>query len=146
MRSSVNSSVIIERPVEEVYSYVVDLASNGSEWAPDLESVEKVTDGPIGVGTRFQQVQHVMGKRRKTSLAFTAVEPNQRIEAAFKAGPMDVSMNAMFDKAGDGTRVTIDGTASGRGPLRLLSPVFARQGQKIWDARLASLKRVMENS
>lgn len=146
MGSRVTSSVIIERPVEEVYSYVLDLTSNGPEWAPDLESVEKVTEGPIGAGTSFRQVQHVMGKQRNTSLTFTAVEPNQRIEAGFRAGPMDVSMDAMFDKTDEGTRVTIDGEASGRGPLRLLSPLFARQGQKIWDARLANLKRVLENS
>ena len=146
MGARVNSSVIIGRPVEEVYSYVLDLTSNGAEWAPDLESVEKVTDGPIGAGTKFRQVQHVMGKRRNTSLELTAVEPNQKIEAGFKAGPMDVAMSAIFEATEEGTRVTIDGEASGRGPLRLLSPMFARQGQKIWDARLANLKRVLENS
>lgn len=146
MGSRVNSSVIIGRPVEEVYSYVLDLASNGPEWAPDLESVEKVTEGPTGAGTTFQQVQHVMGKRRNTSLTFTAVEPNQKIEAGLKAGPMDMSMKAMFDKTEEGTRVTVDGEASGRGLFRLLSPVFAWQGQKIFDARLANLKRVLENS
>ena len=146
MGARVHSSVIIGRPVEDVYSYVLDLASNGPEWAPDLESVEKVTDGPIGAGTRFRQVQHVMGKRRNTTLTFTAVEPNQKVEAEFKAGPMDVAMSAMFDRTEDGTRVTIDGEATGRGPLRILSPIFARQGQKIWDARLANLQRVLESS
>lgn len=146
MGARVNASVMIDRPVEEVYSYVLDLANNGPRWAPDLESAEKVTEGPIGAGTEFRQVQHVMGKRRNTSLTFTAVEANRRIEAGFKAGPMDVSMKLMFDEAVEGTRVTIDGGASGRGPLRLLSPVFARQGRKIWDARLANLKRVLESS
>jgi len=32
------------------------------------------------------------------------------------------------------------------GPLKLLSPVFARIGQKVWDERLARLKAVLESS
>lgn len=146
MAATVNSSVVVGRPVEDVFSYVLDLPSNGPEWAPDLESAQKTTDGPIGAGTTFQQVQHVMGKRRKTSLIFTAVEPNHRIAAEVKAGPMTLTMSVTFDDTEAGTLVTADGGASGRGPLRLLEPLFARQGQKIWDARLARLKEVLESS
>ena len=61
MGARVNSSVIIGRPVEEVFSYVLDLPSNGPKWAPDLESVQKTTEGPIGAGTTFEQVQTMMG-------------------------------------------------------------------------------------
>jgi hypothetical protein len=32
------------------------------------------------------------------------------------------------------------------GPLKLLSPVFARIGQKVWDKRLARLKAALESS
>jgi hypothetical protein len=31
-------------------------------------------------------------------------------------------------------------------PLKLLSPVFARIGKKVWDRRLARIKAAMESS
>jgi hypothetical protein len=32
------------------------------------------------------------------------------------------------------------------GPLKLLSPVFARIGERVWDQRLARLKDALERS
>lgn len=145
MGAQVNSTVVIGRSREDVYSYVIDVPTNGPEWAPDLESAIKTTDGPISAGTTFQQVQHMMGKRRTTLLTFTAVEPNRRIDAEFKPGPMTVTMSVTFDEDEAGTRVTARGEANARGLFKMLTPVFARQGQKIWDARLAQLKRVLES-
>lgn len=146
MGSRVSSTVIIKRPVEEVYSYVLDLPSNGPAWAPDLESVEKVTEGPIGAGTKFEQLQAVMGKRRTTSLTFTGVDPNRRIDAEAKAGPLSPTASLTFEQADVGTRVTVAGEGNPRGAFKLLTPIFARGGQRMWDARLAQLKLVLERS
>ena len=145
MGATVNSSVIIGRPVEDVYSYVLDLESNGPKWAPDIESVQKATEGPIGAGTTFRQVQKVMGKRRKTSVTFTAVELNRKIEAEAKVGPISPVASATFEPVDAGTRMTVNGVLNPRGPFKLLSPLLARQGQRMWDARLAQLKQVLED-
>lgn len=144
MSVSLESSVVIDRPVGDVYSYVLDLPSNGPEWAPDLEAVTKTTEGPIGAGTRFDQVQKVMGRRRHTSLAFTGVDPGRRIDAAAEVGPMSITAVMTFEPASSGTRVTVAGEADPRGPFKLLSPLLARNGQRMWDARLAQMKTVLE--
>jgi len=42
----------IEAPLERVFDYVAD-ARNEPDWLPGAEKVEKVTDGDVGLGTRF---------------------------------------------------------------------------------------------
>ena len=48
----IENSVQIERSPEDVFDYLVDLR-NELEWNPDVESMKKLTDGPISVGTKF---------------------------------------------------------------------------------------------
>lgn len=146
MGATVRSSVVIGRPVSQVYSYVLDLPSNGPEWAPDLESVQKATEGPIGAGTRFEQLQKVMGRSRTTYLTFTDVDPERRIDAAAELGPMSPTASLSFEQADDGTRVSVAGEGNPKGAFKLLTPIFARVGQRMWDARLARLKQVLERS
>ena len=146
MAGSIRSTVLIRREVEEVFSYVIDLENNGPEWAPDLESVTKTSEGPTGAGTTFDQKQRVMGMRRSTKLRFTAVEPNQTIEAEVDIGPIAPTASLTFASVEDGTQVTMTGDPNPKGPLKFLSGLAARQGQKLWDARLAQLKSVLERS
>jgi len=144
--SRISASTKIQRPVEEVFSYVLDHESNGPNWAPDLESVKKTSDGPVGAGTTFDQEQKIMGMRRSTSLTFTAVEPSSRLEVEADLGPLAPTMTATFESSGDGTRVTFEGQPNPKGPFKLLAPLMARQGQRLWDARVTQLKAVLEAS
>jgi uncharacterized protein YndB with AHSA1/START domain len=43
----------IRRPPEDVFDYCSDLRSE-LQWNPKVKYVEKVTDGPVGVGTRYR--------------------------------------------------------------------------------------------
>ncbi len=144
MAPTIHASTTINRPVEEVFAYVLDHERNGPEWAPDLVSVEKTTPGPVGAGTTFKQQQKVMGIRRATTLTFVAVEPTSRIEVEAQLGPVAPTMTATFEKSGDGTRVTFQGEPNPKGPLKLLAPVVAKQGQRLWDARVVRLAEVLE--
>ena len=76
----------------------------------------------------------------------TGVDPNQKINAEAKVGPMSPTASMTFKQADAGTKVTVSGEANPRGPFKLLTPVFARVGQRMWDARLAQLKSVLESS
>lgn len=144
MAAHIESSIIVNRPVAEVFDYVLNVHENGSTWAPDLESVEKTTDGPVGPGTEFAQVQNIMGMRRHTTLKFTEVEPNRSIRAKAELGPISPDVTMSFSEAGDGTRVSLSGDGNPRGLLKLLSPMVAKRGTKMWDERFASLKQVLE--
>jgi hypothetical protein len=42
----------VDRPIEAVFSFVADFAHT-KDWDPGVADARKVTDGPVGVGTRY---------------------------------------------------------------------------------------------
>lgn len=46
-------SIVIQAPIDEVYTYVSDFPRH-IEWNHQPSKMEKLTDGPIGVGSRFR--------------------------------------------------------------------------------------------
>ena len=83
------STVIVERPVEEVFGFILDL-TNVPSMDPSVQSVEKTSEGPIEAGTTFRMRQKAppMGKVREASVRYTAVEPNRKIEFEAMVGPI----------------------------------------------------------
>lgn len=51
--ADVDNAVEIARSPEDVFDYCVDLARE-PEWNPKARRVEKLTEGPIGLGTPFE--------------------------------------------------------------------------------------------
>jgi hypothetical protein len=51
--ASVSGAILINRPVELVFDHVAD-QRNEPIYNPRMLRSEKITDGPIGVGTRFR--------------------------------------------------------------------------------------------
>src|SRR5215217_1949101 len=140
------STVIVERPVEEVFGFVLDL-TNVPSMDPSVQSVEKTSEGPIEAGTTFRMRQKAppMGKVREASVRYTAVEPNRNIEFEAMVGPIAPTASLTFEQADGATRVTFRGEPNPVGPLKIISPLISRQGQRMWDKRLARLKRTLES-
>jgi len=139
------STVIIERPVEEVFGFVVDL-TNIPSTDPSVRSVEKTSEGPIEAGTTFLMRQEAppVGKVREATVRYTAVEPNRNIEFEAMVGPINPTAKLSFEQANGGTKVTFRGEPNPVGPLKVISPLLSRQGQRMWDKRLAGLKSTLE--
>jgi uncharacterized protein YndB with AHSA1/START domain len=70
----------IDAPVEQVFAIVGDLGGT-SRWAGSghIRSIEKTTDGPIGVGTRYRSSEKItMSYRADTEIV--AYRPNELIQ------------------------------------------------------------------
>ena len=48
------ATATIDRPIAEVFALLADLTTHPT-WSPDMVSASQITDGPIGLGTRFLQ-------------------------------------------------------------------------------------------
>jgi uncharacterized protein YndB with AHSA1/START domain len=104
------STVIIERPVEEVFGFVSDLTN--IPWTdPSVRSVEKTSEGPIEAGTTFLMRQEAppLGKVREATVRYTAVEPDRNIEFEALVGPITPTARLTFEQANGGTKVTFRG-------------------------------------
>jgi uncharacterized membrane protein len=144
--AKVESTVRIARPVAEIFRFFLDLDKNARMTDSNVESVVKTPEGPTGAGTTFRFRQKALGKVRETTTTFISLEPNRKIEMEVRLGPLRPRGSITFDQANGRTTVVVRLSPNPVGPLKLLSPVFARIGQKVWDKRLARLKAALESS
>jgi hypothetical protein len=138
------SVIEINRPVEPVFGFFLDLERSVIRTDPKVKSVVKVTEGPLRAGTTFHIRQPVMGKVREQTMRVTGVEPNRRIDMEAAFGPVRPRFSLRFEPIGVGTRVTFRGDSRPVGPFKLVPFLMDRIGQRNWDRRLGLIKAVLE--
>jgi uncharacterized protein YndB with AHSA1/START domain len=136
-------SVIIRRPVEEVFAYVTDL-THSAEWQAGLLEVRKLTDGPVGVGTRYAFVRQFMGRKVEAANEFVAYEPNRKVQFRIASGPMPGQGTYLFEATPDGTKVTSIVELEPGGLSRLATPLIAASLRREITAGLPVLKELVE--
>lgn len=147
--SSLTISKHIAAPVDRVFAVFTDVA-NMAEHIDGIERVEMLSDGPVGVGTRFRETR-IMFKREATEeLEFTAFKPNASYEVGCESCGCSYNTTFTFTPAGDGTDVTLDLQCR---PLtfmaKLMSPIgilFAGTMKKCMDGDMSCLKAVAESA
>ena len=144
--AKLESTVTIARPVEEVFRFFLDLDKSVTKTDPNVDSVVRTPEGPTGPGTTFHFRHKALGKIRHSTTTFISVELNRKIEMEARLGPLRPKGAITFDQTNRGTTVSVRLNPNPAGPLKLLSPVFARIGQKVWNERLARIKAALESS
>ena len=97
----------IAAPPETVFARSTDLA----RWPETCEAITKVeilTDGPVGVGTRFRETRKMWGKEATEEMEITAFEPPNRYVLGAESHGCKYRTELRFDAQGDGTLVTFD--------------------------------------
>ena len=137
------NSILIQRPVEEVFDYCFDL-ENELKWNPDgLLSLDALTPPPIVVGTKFLAMWK--GSPPMTC-EYTCIERPVDWEVYASAKGMDVAFRGEVTNQGSGSRLTVTMMLIPRGFLRLLSPILKRSFQRGEVKNLASIKAHMEGT
>ena len=144
--AKIESTVTIARPPEEVFDYFLTLDENVPKTNPDVDWMVKTPDGPTQVGTILRSRGKSLGRVRETTMRFTAIVPNERIQFEAEVGPMRPKCEFNFDQTDAGTRVRFRGDPNPVGAFKVLSPLFIRIGQHVWGERLARAKATLETS
>lgn len=144
--ATIESTVTIERPREEVFGYFMALDENIPRTNPDVEWVVKTSGGPTGAGTTFRSRGKSLGKVRETTMRFTGVVPNEEIRFEAEVGPMRPKGVFRFDQIDEGTRVRFRGDPDPVGVFKLATPIFVLIGRRVWRERLARAKATLEAS
>jgi hypothetical protein len=136
------NSILIQRPLEEVFDYCFNL-QNELKWNPDgLLSLDALTPLPIVVGTKFLAVWK--GSPPMTC-EYTCITRPADWEVYASGKGMDCAFRGEITKQGSGTRLTVTMILLPQGFLRLVSPILRRSFQRGEIKNLASVKAHMEN-
>ena len=141
--TKIERSIVIARPVDEVWEFVHD-ATKDALWQTTLAESEKLTDGPMRVGTRVREVRHFLGVRIELTWEVTEYEPNRRSAIRGVSGPVPLTGGYRFEPHDGGTRFTVSGELDAHGLFKLAEPVFARITRRELETNLGHLKDLLE--
>ena len=82
----VEGEIIINRPVQEVFDFVAGERKE-PRYNPRMLSVEQISDGPIGAGTRFHTRLKAIGLTLRWSFEFESVPAGTRMCWSWDVGP-----------------------------------------------------------
>src|SRR6266704_4897987 len=99
--ASFENTVIIQRPVEDVFAFLADF-ENVPKWNYAAIETRKVSPGPVGVGTTYRQTRSVPS-RSEEGFQVTVFEPPSRLEVQGQLGPFTARVTYVLEPTGGGT-------------------------------------------
>lgn len=143
MAASVQGSITINRPIEDVFAVLTNVENTG-KWFPGNVMEWWTSPPPHGVGsTRRARVK--MGLMTiENDAAATVFEPPHRavMKGTSKNAPFEADLR--FAAVDGGTQVDTRIDFFMTGAAKLFEGIFIRRYGKSWDQGMVNLKRMME--
>jgi len=142
----IEKSVLINRPVQEVWDFVTDLM-NSPRWTRSGSELRQISDGPPGVGAKIESRRRFFGRVeiKSQSIVVTEWEPNRSVAYVAKVPLLGRAVQRLsFEPAEEGTRLTRSTEVEVGGALRWLQSMLPRLIGSMHTTELASLKRLIE--
>ena len=137
-------SAVIEKPVEEVFAFAAN-PQNDPLWSSAVAEARQTSEGSLGLGTTFDQVLRLLGRRLEIAFEVTGFEPNTLLEIGRFSGRLRSAVGRRrFEAVPAGTRVTFSGEGTSGLFFNLLEPLVAAAAKRQARTGLASLKDVLE--
>jgi uncharacterized protein YndB with AHSA1/START domain len=147
MAGRFEATVVIERPIEEVFAFLAD-GENDPKFSPRVLEIAKTTDGPPGVGTVYASTVKDAGMKTKREFKLTEFVAPTRIRWAEQSKNLVTAPEGGYDLAqeGGGTRLTVYNVLEGHGPGKLIAPLALRSARKGADDFAKAIKAAVEAS
>ncbi|MGE3809490.1 MAG: SRPBCC family protein [Gemmataceae bacterium] len=145
--SSFSMTKHVEAEPQMVFEACTDFASLAQR-VKGIEKVEMLTDGPVGVGTRFRETRIMFGKEATEEMEVTAFEPGKGFTLEANSCGCRFISHHSFQAEGKGTQLTLSIESR---PLtffaKLMTPVgwlFQGMMKKCVEQDLDNLKKSVE--
>jgi uncharacterized protein YndB with AHSA1/START domain len=138
----VENLVEIARPPEDVFDYCVDIERE-PEWNPKASRAEKLTDGPVGLGTRFA-AEFMKGDAM--TIEYVRFERPLAWETLGRSDRLDVKGEGRVTATERGVHLVMRMELRPKGALRLLLPILGRFMHRQQARNLNAIKQELERS
>lgn len=105
------TSVQVERTIAASPATVFAAASDVNTWVevvPAITKIELLTDGPVGVGTRFRETRKMFGKEATEEMEFLEYESPERYVLGAESHGCRYRTEFRFEPVPEGTRLVMD--------------------------------------
>ncbi len=140
-----HSTVTIDRPREEVFSYLADPQTQ-TVWQAGLLDFDADWEGDPKVGDRARGTVKVAGKHVRWVTETTEAQRPERIAFRSVEAPFPFQISYTLIDRGGSTEVNHHGSTEAMGGFfgKLADPLVARMYQRDMNSNLANLKAIME--
>jgi len=140
----IEESIIINRPVEEVWKFVSNI-ENATKWDRGVLEARQTSEGTIGVGSTLQTRRQMLGRQRIGKLRVSEYVPNRIIALQASLGQIAAAqIRYSFEPVDGGTRMTGTSEVELRGLWKLIAPILTRLLERDGREDMANIKRIME--
>ncbi len=144
--STTRRTISVNTPVNDVAAYLSDFSTT-AEWDPHTVSCRQLDDGPITVGTRFENVQRLAGRRSTLTYTVTDFDAGRRVVLEGGGKTVRTRDEMVFGRTARGgslvtyiVDVRLNGVARiGRPLVPVVMKKIADEGAAGMRARLAAL-------
>ena len=137
-------TIVINRPIEEVFAFMGNL-ENGPQWQPGLLEVRRVSDGPLGIGTKFSFVRQFMGRKMEAISECIYYKLNSELAFKSSTGPMAFTFSWLFEPTAEGTQLTALIKMQPKGFMGLAEPLIAANVGRDMETQFGDLKNLIES-
>ncbi|MFJ4210959.1 SRPBCC family protein [Paenarthrobacter sp. NPDC089675] len=142
---TVEESIYIPKPPEEVFKFIVDPASP-TQWDATAIDFHLDDDGPMKAGSRTSGTSRVLGRRIDWKAEITEFETSRRVVSRTVEGPMGFTLTLTTQPEGDGTRFTSHVEAeTGLGGIfgKITDPLVQKAYARTTRANLETLLEIL---
>jgi uncharacterized protein YndB with AHSA1/START domain len=138
----INETFVVGATPEVVFDYVTN-PSNLRDWQTSKTSVQQLSDGPPGLGTRVRErTKPPGGKEFEQIVEFTEFDRPRRLHVHIVEGPQPIDGTWTFEPEGAGTKVAFEAEGELRGSMRFLGPIV----QRLMAREFASYHRTLRDN
>jgi len=137
------NSIFINRSQQEIFDYVADPA-NANKWQSQMVSVEWISEGLPGVGSRQRGLSRFLGRDIEVISEFTVWDPPHQHVFKIVDGPIQLEGGMRFEAQENGTTVTMSGQSDLSGVFKLAEGLIKKQMERQFDTNLEALKILLE--
>lgn len=137
-------SVVVQRPIDEVFAYFTD-PTTLPEWQASALEAQLEGEGPMRAGSRAVETRKFLGRRMESTMEVLEYEPPRRFTIKASSGPVPFQVTSDLSEEDGGTlvRSVVEGEPGGF--FRLAEPLVVRAVERELRNNLATLKDVLES-
>ncbi|HSL28774.1 MAG TPA: SRPBCC family protein [Anaerolineales bacterium] len=133
----------IARPPHEVFDFIT-ASDNAPRVAPSVKSMVKLTEGPVGAGTRYRETRLMNGKEVHAELEVVAYEAGRTYAVRNLTEGIETVYRYTFHPEAGGTRVDLVCELKAGGLKKLMLPMVASILKREDGDHLQRLKQALE--
>ena len=144
-------TAVIHCPPADVFALFRDVDQYNEHEGSPVPVLDKITDGPVGVGTRYREVvimiPFIEALRFVTMTILSEIteyEPERRLSSWWRSSVMEGRLAYDFAPVDGGTHVVQQMRLYPRGVLRLFSPLIKVMFSRAASRRLVDIKALLE--